>query len=137
MPFTRQSPAAGGPAAPEAGLDRTVLPIPEPAPPSSDIVDTRQAGRPPERFEVNPPAGAPNIVIVLIDDMGFGQSSSFGGPITMPTLARLAQAGLRYNHFHTTALCSPTRVTLLTGRNHHINNMDCIMADFAPSQILH
>ncbi len=66
------------------------------------------------------------MLIVLIDDMGFGQSSAFGGPIHMPTLERLANGGLRYNQFHTTALCSPTRAALLTGRNHHMCNMGSI-----------
>jgi arylsulfatase len=75
---------------------------------------------------VKAPAKAPNVLIVLIDDMGFGQSSSFGGPIHMPTAERLANNGLRYNHFHTTALCSPTRAALLSGRNHHMNNMGSI-----------
>ncbi len=73
------------------------------------------------------PEGAPNVVIVLIDDIGFGHSSAFGGPIRMPTLEKLASRGLRYNRFHTTALCSPTRTALLTGRNHHINNAGAIM----------
>ena len=63
---------------------------------------------------------------MLIDDMGFGQSSAFGGPIHMPTVDRLANAGLRYNEFHTTALCSPTRTALLSGRNHHTNNFGSI-----------
>ena len=72
------------------------------------------------------PEGAPNVLIVLIDDMGFGQSSAFGGPIHMPTVEALANDGLRYNEFHTTALCSPTRIALLTGRNHHMNNMGVI-----------
>jgi arylsulfatase len=76
---------------------------------------------------VNAPADAPNVLIVLIDDMGFGQSSAFGGPIHMPTVERLADNGLRYNHFHTTALCSPTRAALLSGRNHHTNNTGSIM----------
>ena len=67
------------------------------------------------------------MVIVLIDDIGFGHSSSFGGPIHMPTLEKLAGNGLKYNRFHTTALCSPTRVALLTGRNHHVNNAGAIM----------
>jgi arylsulfatase len=66
------------------------------------------------------------VLIVLLDDMGFGQSSAFGGPINMPTIEKLASEGLRYNQFHTTALCSPTRVALLTGRNHHMNNMGAI-----------
>ena len=73
------------------------------------------------------PEGAPNVVIVLIDDIGFGHSSAFGGPINMPTLEKLASGGLRYNRFHTTALCSPTRVALLTGHNHHPNNAGAIM----------
>ena len=66
------------------------------------------------------------MLVVLIDDMGFGQSSTFGGPIHMPTADRLAKGGLRYNHFHTTALCSPTRAALLSGRNHHVCNMGSI-----------
>ena len=105
--------------------DRTVLPIPEPQYPHSTVFNVRNA-TPPPRFEVKVPADAPNVLIVLIDDMGFGQSSAFGGPINMPTVDRLANAGLRYNEFHTTALCSPTRTALLSGRNHHMNNMGSI-----------
>jgi arylsulfatase len=105
--------------------DRTVLPIPEPTHVHSTVLDARNA-TPPSRFEVSAPANAPNVLIVLIDDMGFGQSSAFGGPINMPTVQRLANQGLRYNQFHTTALCSPTRAALLTGRNHHVNNMGSI-----------
>ena len=107
---------------PRAELDRTVLPIPEPDYPHSTVLDARNAKAPP-RFDVKAPAGAPNVLIVLIDDMGFGMSSAFGGPIHMPTVNRLARQGLRYNNFHTTALCSPTRTALLSGRNHHMNNM--------------
>ena len=69
--------------------------------------------------EVKAPKGAPNILLILTDDVGFAASSTFGGPIATPTLERLAQNGLRYTQFHTTALCSPTRAALLTGRNHH------------------
>ncbi len=69
--------------------------------------------------EVRPPKGAPNVLIVLIDDAGFGASATFGGPCRTPNLEKLAGRGLRYNRFHTTALCSPTRQALLTGRNHH------------------
>src|SRR2546427_7007375 len=105
--------------------DRTVLPISEPTYPHSTVFDVRNA-TPPPRFEVKAPANAPNVLIVLIDDMGFGQSSAFGGPIQMPTVDRLANSGLRYNEFHTTALCSPTRAALLSGRNHHVNNMGSI-----------
>ena len=92
------------PAAPaQAGsLDRTVLPIQEPKYPAITELDARQA-TPPPRFEVKAPEGAPNVLIVLIDDMGFGMSSAFGGPIHMPTVDRLANDGLRDNQFHTTA----------------------------------
>src|SRR5260370_8868080 len=105
--------------------DRTVLPIPEPQYPHSTVLDARNA-TPPPRFEVKAPANAPNVLIVLIDDMGFGQSSAFGGPIHMPTVERLANAGLRYNEFHTTAPCSPTRPPQLSRRNHHMNNMGSV-----------
>ena len=106
-------------------MDRTILPIHEPQYPHSTVLDARNA-TPPPRFEVKAPAGAPNVLIVLIDDMGFGQSGAFGGPLNMPTLERLSSSGLRYNQFHTTALCSPTRMALLTGRNHHTTNMGSI-----------
>jgi arylsulfatase len=105
--------------------DRTVLPIPEPKVPDSTVFDARNA-TPPPRFEVKAPAGAPNVLIVLIDDMGFGMSEAFGGPIHMPTVTRLAASGLRYNEFHTTALCSPTRAALMSGRNHHMTNFGSI-----------
>src|SRR5918993_1080152 len=81
----------------------------------------------PERFAVKAPKAAPNVVVVLIDDIGFGASSHFGGPIDMPVLDKLGKNGLSYNRFHTTALCSPTRVAILTGYNHHSNNAGSIM----------
>ena len=112
-------------AAQSAEPDRTRLPIAEPTPAFIREIDPRKVA-PPPRFEVRAPAGAPNVVIVLIDDMGFGHSSAFGGPCEMPTLERLAKGGVRFNRFHTTALCSPTRAALLTGRNHHVNNMGSI-----------
>jgi arylsulfatase A-like enzyme len=107
-------------------LDRTNLPIQEPKPPTYSELDARNAKAPP-RFEVTAPKDAPNVVIVLIDDIGFGGPSTFGGPLQTPTLDRLAQGGLRYNNFHTTALCSPTRMALKTGRNHHQANTGSIM----------
>ena len=110
---------------PEAKLDRTSLPIAEPDYPRSTVLDARDAKAPP-RFEIKAPAGAPNVLIVLVDDMGFGMPSTFGGPVRMPSADRLANQGLRYNQFHTTALCSPTRTALLSGRNHHMNNMGSI-----------
>src|SRR5215467_10221066 len=72
------------------------------------------------------PKAAPNVLLVLLDDVGFGQTSTFGGPANTPTLQRLADEGLRYNRFHTTALCSPTRAALLSGRNHHSVHTGCI-----------
>ena len=109
-----------------SSMDRTVLPIPEPKRQTYKELDARNA-KAPARWEVKAPAGAPNVVIVLIDDMGFGTSSTFGGPIHMPTLEKVAKNGIKYNRFHTTALCSPTRVALLTGYNHHSNNAGSIM----------
>jgi arylsulfatase len=91
---------------PQEGPDRTALPL---------EVDT--TARPIRPVEAVP--GAPNVVIVLIDDMGFGASTPYGGPCEMPTAERLADEGLRYSRFHVTSLCSPTRQALLTGRNHH------------------
>ena len=129
--FVASGPFLGKPAvsatreAADDRFDRTVLPIPEPTYPPITELDVRNAKAPP-RFEVKAPAGAPNVLIILIDDMGFGQSSAFGGPIHMPNAERLAGNGLRYNQFHTTALCSPTRAALLSGRNHHVCNMGSI-----------
>lgn len=73
--------------------------------------------------QLRPPGGAPNVLLILLDDVGFGASSAFGGPCQTPSAERLAADGLRYNRFHTTALCSPTRQALLTGRNHHSAGM--------------
>lgn len=114
-------PGAGG------ELDRTVLPIAAPERPTFTALDIRDVAERPQRFEVTAPDGAPNVVVVLIDDFGFGVSSTFGGPVATPTMDQLAAEGLRYNNFHTTALCSPTRVALKTGRNHHMANAGSIM----------
>lgn len=113
------------PAFGQKGIDRSVLPIREPQRAVFTELDVRNVD-PPERFQVQAPAGSPNVVIVLIDDMGFGVADAFGGPVPMPTLERLANQGLRFNRFHTTAVCAPTRVALLTGYNHHSNNMGSI-----------
>ncbi|MDH4057718.1 MAG: arylsulfatase [Cyclobacteriaceae bacterium] len=107
-------------------LDRTVLPIKGTTYPAITELDARKATAPP-KFELKAPEKAPNVVIVLIDDIGFGHSSAFGGPIHMPTLEKMAANGLKYNRFHTTALCSPTRTAILTGYNHHSNNAGAIM----------
>ncbi|HTF17235.1 MAG TPA: arylsulfatase [Chryseolinea sp.] len=116
--------AATAPATGE--MDRTVLPIKEPVRQTYKELDARNA-KAPERFDVKAPQGAPNVVVILIDDIGFGASNHFGGPIEMPVLDKLASNGLSYNRFHTTALCSPTRVAILTGYNHHSNNAGSIM----------
>ncbi len=108
------------------GLDRTVLPIREPSASAITELDARNV-KAPARFQVTAPEKAPNVVVVLLDDIGFGQSSAFGGPIHMPYLEKLAANGIKYNRFHTTSLCSPTRTALLTGYNHHSNNAGTIM----------
>ena len=102
----------------------TILPIPDP---QHVGLTTYDAKDPDTKFPpiepLRPPKGAPNVLIVLLDDVGFAASSAFGGPIHTPTAERLAKGGLKFNRFHTTALCSPTRQALLTGRNHHSVNM--------------
>ncbi|HET6566121.1 MAG TPA: arylsulfatase, partial [Xanthomonadales bacterium] len=109
----------------ETGFDRTVLPIQLPKRPVYTELDVHNVPMPPNP-KVTAPPGAPNVVIVLVDDLGFGATQAFGGPIPTPTLDRLAAEGLRYNNFHTTALCSPTRAALKAGRNHHTVNMGFI-----------
>ncbi|OBC00286.1 arylsulfatase [Mycobacterium sp. 852013-50091_SCH5140682] len=103
---------------------RTHLPIP--SAPRTGLI-TYDAKDPDTSYppieQVRPPAGAPNVLLILLDDVGFGASSAFGGPCATPTAERLATDGLKYNRFHTTALCSPTRQALLTGRNHHSAGM--------------
>jgi arylsulfatase A-like enzyme len=119
----------------QSPTQRDVLPIPDPTPEPPTIVDAKDPGATfPPIEQLRPPAGAPNVLIVLIDDAGFAASSAFGGPCSTPTAERLAGGGLRFNRFHTTALCSPTRQALLTGRNHHTVGMGGIteLATSAP-----
>src|SRR5438874_10041606 len=106
------------------------------APSSTVTIDGKQIPAPPEQFgglikesaldskpfwpsRIVPPQGAPNVLLIMTDDQGYGVSSTFGGVIPTPALERVAKAGLRYTQFHSTALCSPTRAALITGRNHH------------------
>ena len=105
-------------------IQRSILPIPDPQYVGLTTYDAKdpETKFPPIR-NLRPPAGAPNVLIVLIDDCGFGASSAFGGPINTPTFEKLAAGGIKFNRLHTTALCSPTRQALLTGRNHHSVNM--------------
>src|SRR5579871_3564587 len=99
---------------------REILPVPDRPQVGLTTYDVKDpATKYPPIEPLRPPQGAPNVLIVLLDDVGFGASSAFGGPCRTPNFERLAANGLRYNRFHTTALCSPTRAALLTGRNHH------------------
>jgi arylsulfatase len=109
-------------------LSRTQLPIPDPPDAVGDApLDAKDpAAKFPPIEPLRPPEGAPNVLIVLLDDVGFGASSAFGGPCETPTAERLAGDGLKLNRFHTTALCAPTRAALLTGRNHHTVGMGCV-----------
>src|SRR5258705_13681223 len=103
---------------------RSHLPMPNTVRPKAIMYDAKDpdAHNPPIE-QLRPPEGAPNVLVILIDDAGFGSSSAFGGPCQTPNAERLAAGGLKYNRFHTTALCSPTRQALLTGRNHHSAGM--------------
>src|SRR6188472_3323372 len=113
--------------APSDSIQRAVLPIPDRKPVSLTTYDAKDPDTSfPPITPLRPPAGAPNVLVVLLDDTGFGASSAFGGPVATPTFERLAQGGLRYRRFHTTALCSPTRAALLSGRNHHTVGMGAI-----------
>ena len=118
-----------------AEVQRSILPIPEVKHVGLTTYDAKDPDTkfPPIR-DVRPPEGAPNVIVILIDDCGFGATSAFGGPVSTPTAERLASGGLKLYRFHTTALCSPTRHALLTGRNHHSVNMGGIteMATSAP-----
>src|SRR5688572_2450570 len=106
---------------------RTMLPIPDRPSPGLTTYDAKDpdTSYPPIEPLV-PPEGAPNVLIILLDDVGFGAASTFGGPCRTPTADRLAAGGLMYNRFHTTALCAPTRAALLSGRNHHSVGMGSI-----------
>jgi arylsulfatase A-like enzyme len=119
----------------EDKLQRSILPIPDRRHVGLTTYDAKDPdARFPPIEQLRPPKGAPNVLIVLLDDVGFAASSAFGGPIHTPTAERLARNGLKFNRFHTTALCSPTRQALLTGRNHHSVNMGgiCEIATAAP-----
>ena len=98
--------------------------LPRPTPPfAGDVARLLPESRPASEPLTLPSEGAPNVVVVLLDDVGFGTCSTFGGPVPTPALDRVAREGLRFNQFHTTALCSPTRAAMLTGRNHHAVHM--------------
>ncbi len=110
----------------QVAMNRTVLPIQVPKPHLYTEIDVRHT-TPPPHFEVKAPDGAPNVLVVLVDDLGFAGTDTFGGPVPTPTFDRLANQGIHYNNFHTTAVCSPTRAAIKSGRNHHVNNMGGII----------
>ncbi len=111
----------------ETPLRRDVLPIPDPQHVGLTTYDARDPNtKYPPITMLRPPVGAPNVLIILIDDVGFAGSSAFGGPCETPAADRLAAGGVKLNRFHTTALCSPTRQAMLTGRNHHSVGMGAI-----------
>jgi arylsulfatase A-like enzyme len=103
---------------PAAAQQRDNLPIPDP-PFKGEIGKSVEDSKPDYPQPIAAPTGAPNVLLILLDDVGFGMTSTFGGPVPTPHLDKLAKEGLSYTRFHTTALCSPTRAALLTGRNHH------------------
>ena len=116
-------------------LSRSILPIPDVVHVGLTTYDAKDPDTTfPPITQLRPPKGAPNVLILLIDDCGFGAASAFGGPVATPNAERLAKTGLKLTRFHTTALCSPTRQALLTGRNHHSVNMGgiCEVATSAP-----
>jgi arylsulfatase A-like enzyme len=109
-------------------MERTRLPFHGTRPSYDAAIDVRdQTGPLPTRPLASAPDGAPNVLVILLDDMGFGASSAFGGPCRMPVAEQLAAGGLRYSRFHTTAMCSPTRAALMTGRNHHAVGMGTVV----------
>ena len=110
--------SASAASAQDTRRDGTVLPLP-PAPFKGVITETFEGSTQDYPQPVTPPEGAPNVLVVLIDDLGFRQPGTFGGPVPTPAMDALAEEGLRFTRFHTTAICSPTRAALLTGRNHH------------------
>ena len=117
---------SGLPLSAQQAFDRSVLPIATPPTPDYVELDVRDAKAPP-LFKVTAPEDAPNVLIVLVDDLGFAGTRTFGGPVSTPTFDELAAEGLRFVDFHTTAVCSPTRAAIKSGRNHHVNNMGGII----------
>ena len=118
-----------------ANLPGSILPIPDRQHVGLTTYDAKDPDTKfPPIVPLRPPQGAPNVLIVLLDDVGFASSSAFGGPCQTPNFEKLAGNGLKYNRFHTPALCSPTRQALLTGRNHHSVNMGgvCEIATSVP-----
>ncbi|WP_292765769.1 arylsulfatase [Microbacterium sp. UBA3486] len=117
-----------------AELPGSILPLPDREYQGPVVFDAKKSEADfPPLVAKRPPKSAPNVLVILLDDVGFGASSAFGGPIHTPTAERLGNAGLKYTRFHTTALCSPTRAALLSGRNHHAVGMGHITETATPS----
>ena len=115
-------------------LPGSVLPIPDQVYTGEMVMDAKKMEEKLPPIEMKrPPKKAPNVLLIMLDDVGFGASSAFGGPVPMPTAERLADDGLRYSRFHTTAICSPTRAAMLSGRNHHQVGMGQITETATPS----
>src|ERR1700684_3271160 len=115
---TRQTPVAPGSPGATTTIDGKYLPAPPPK--FGGVINLgAEQSKPFWPPTVVPPKGAPNVLLIMTDDQGYGVSSTFGGVIPTPSMDRIARAGLRYTQFHSTALCSPTRAALITGRNHH------------------
>lgn len=111
--------SASGYAAPAHTIDRTVLPIQQTAEFNGQVGKSFDQSKSDYPQPIKAPAGAPNVVVIMLDDIGFGQAGRFGGLIPTPNIDKLAARGVTYNNFHTTGISSPTRAALLTGRNHH------------------
>ena len=107
-------------------VDRTILPLREPTPPTITELDARNVKNLPSLFRVEAPKDAPNVVIIMLDDLGYAGTSTFGGVVPTPTMDKLADNGIKYTHFHSTAQCASTRIALNTGRNHHSCNTGII-----------
>jgi arylsulfatase len=118
--------ALGAQAQAQQWPDRSTLPIPL-APFEGKVGETYQQSEPDWQEPVAAPEDAPNIIVILLDDVGFGQTSTFGGLIPTPELDALAEEGLKFTRFHTTAICGPSRAALLTGRNHHSSGNGFLM----------
>jgi hypothetical protein len=119
-PVARAQEATGVPGSPEATTTIPGNQLPPPDPKFGGVIEEKASeSKPWWPPRIVPPKGAPNVLLIMTDDQGFGAPSTFGGVIPTPTMDRIANAGLRYTNFHSTSLCSPTRAALITGRNHH------------------
>ena len=121
---TQQVQTTGAPGSPDATTTIDGKQLPPPDPKFGGVIKEKASeSKPWWPPRVVPPKGAPNVLLIMTDDCGFGAPSTFGGVIPTPALDRIAKSGLRYTNFHSTSLCSPTRAALITGRNHHVGRL--------------